>query len=164
MIWSAPISWPRDTTFKVVVAAQDKDNGRRQDPHHNRRVCHPASSHRLLTLLGVAHEDLGHAVVVELEIRHANQEGVNARLRQFVDHRYRPFVDRCIDNRYATLALFLSGLVLCAGLLLGGVVLYVVLRLRGRQADAWKFRLWFHLQSCVKDALDHESPESSCFP
>ena len=54
------------------------------------------------------------------------QEGVNKRLRHFVEKRYRPFVNRCIDYRYTTLALFLSGLVLCAGLLLGGVVRTVI--------------------------------------
>lgn len=54
------------------------------------------------------------------------QEGVNDKLRHFIKHRYSPLVERCVDNRYATLALFLSGLVLCAGLLLGGVVRTVI--------------------------------------
>ena len=54
------------------------------------------------------------------------QEGVNSRLRRFVEQRYRPMVQRCVDNRYITLSVFLSGLILCAGLLLGGVVRMVI--------------------------------------
>jgi multidrug efflux pump subunit AcrB len=50
------------------------------------------------------------------------QERVNRRLRHFIDHSYSPFVLRCVRNRYLTLAAFLSGLVLCSGLLAGGVV------------------------------------------
>ncbi len=50
------------------------------------------------------------------------QEAVNRRLRHFVEHRYRPLVVRCVANRYATLALFTSLLVLCSGLVAGGVV------------------------------------------
>ncbi len=50
------------------------------------------------------------------------QEFVNARLTNFVHNRYQPFMLRCVKNRYATLAFFLSLLVLCSGLVLGGVV------------------------------------------
>jgi multidrug efflux pump subunit AcrB len=50
------------------------------------------------------------------------QEGCNNRLRQFVEFRYLPFMQRCTANRYATLAFFLSLLILCGGLLAGGQV------------------------------------------
>ncbi|MFV0277489.1 MAG: efflux RND transporter permease subunit [Parahaliea sp.] len=50
------------------------------------------------------------------------QEAINRRLTDFVNKRYSPFVERCVRNRYLTLAIFFSGLILCAGLLAGGVV------------------------------------------
>jgi multidrug efflux pump subunit AcrB len=50
------------------------------------------------------------------------QEAVNRRLSHFVQYRYSPFMQRCVANRYATLAFFLSLLVLTAGLLAGGIV------------------------------------------
>tara|TARA_B100001540_G_scaffold281000_1_gene270757 strand:- start:1626 stop:4766 length:3141 start_codon:yes stop_codon:yes gene_type:complete len=56
-----------------------------------------------------------------LQIDHV-QEAVNRGLKHFVENRYRPFMLRCIENRYTTLAFFLALLILCSGLLLGGVV------------------------------------------
>jgi len=56
-----------------------------------------------------------------LEIDHV-QEAVNRGLRNFVEQRYKPFMLRCVQNRYTTLAFFLSLLILCGGLLSGGVV------------------------------------------
>ena len=50
------------------------------------------------------------------------QHRVNTALKAFVAHRYLPAMQACIRNRYATLAGFLALLVLCSGLLLGGVV------------------------------------------
>ncbi len=50
------------------------------------------------------------------------QEGANRRLKQFVEERYIPLMRLCVANRYATLALFLSLLILSGGLLAGGVV------------------------------------------
>lgn len=50
------------------------------------------------------------------------QEGVNNRLRSFVYGPYRRLADRCVANRYITLALFLSLLVMSIGLIAGGVV------------------------------------------
>ena len=50
------------------------------------------------------------------------QESINRRLRHFVDGRYRRLVSRCVDNRYVTLAAFLSLLIMAAGLIAGGVV------------------------------------------
>ena len=50
------------------------------------------------------------------------QEAVNKRLSNFIEDRYTPFVKLCIANRYVTLALFLSLLILAGGLLAGGVV------------------------------------------
>jgi multidrug efflux pump subunit AcrB len=50
------------------------------------------------------------------------QQEVNRLLYYFVHYRYKPFVLRCIDNRYMTLAFFLSLLVLSGGLLAGGTV------------------------------------------
>ncbi|MFV0476440.1 MAG: efflux RND transporter permease subunit [Parahaliea sp.] len=50
------------------------------------------------------------------------QVATNRRLRYFIEDHYSPFVERCIRNRYVTLASFLSMLILCSGLLVGGVV------------------------------------------
>ncbi len=50
------------------------------------------------------------------------QEAVNDKLRRFIEFRYRPMVQRCVANRYLTLAFFTSLLVLSSGLLAGGVV------------------------------------------
>ena len=50
------------------------------------------------------------------------QESVNRRLTAFVEYRYRPFMQRCVSNRYTTLAFFLSLLILSSGLLAGGAV------------------------------------------
>ncbi|MFT5711046.1 MAG: multidrug efflux pump subunit AcrB [Halioglobus sp.] len=54
------------------------------------------------------------------------QERVNRRLRQFVKNRYEPLMQYCISYRYATLAFFLSLLLLSAGLLSGGIVRTVI--------------------------------------
>ena len=50
------------------------------------------------------------------------QQHCNNRLRSFVEVSYLPFMQRCTANRYATLAFFLSLLILCGGLLAGGQV------------------------------------------
>ncbi len=50
------------------------------------------------------------------------QESINRRLSHFIDDRYTPFVERCIDHRYVTLGSFMALLILCSGLLAGGVV------------------------------------------
>ena len=60
-----------------------------------------------------------------LKIDHV-QEGVNDVLRYFVSYRYIPFVKRCVRNRYLTLAVFLSFLILCGGLVAGGVVRTII--------------------------------------
>jgi len=56
-----------------------------------------------------------------LKIDHV-QEAVNRALSKFVRRQYKPFMLRCVDNRYMTLAFFLMLLVLSAGLLAGGSV------------------------------------------
>jgi multidrug efflux pump subunit AcrB len=50
------------------------------------------------------------------------QEGINRRLAHFVEHRYQPFMLRCVNNRYTTLTIFTAMLVLCCGLVAGGLV------------------------------------------
>ncbi len=47
------------------------------------------------------------------------QQRCNGQLRRFVDLRYIPFMQRCVANRYVTLAFFCSLLILCGGLLAG---------------------------------------------
>ena len=54
------------------------------------------------------------------------QETVNGRLRQFVERRYSPLMQRCIRYRYVTLAGFIGLLILCSGLIFGGVVRTVI--------------------------------------
>lgn len=50
------------------------------------------------------------------------QEEVNWLLHHFVEYRYKPFMLKCVNNRYVTLAVFLSLLILSCGLLAGGAV------------------------------------------
>ena len=50
------------------------------------------------------------------------QEKVNRLLNYFVHYRYKPFMLKCVQNRYLTLTFFLSLLVLSVGLLAGGAV------------------------------------------
>ncbi|MFK8050219.1 MAG: efflux RND transporter permease subunit, partial [Halioglobus sp.] len=50
------------------------------------------------------------------------QEAVNRKLKGFIETRYKPFMEKCIENRYTTLAFFLSLLILSGGLIAGGVV------------------------------------------
>jgi multidrug efflux pump subunit AcrB len=50
------------------------------------------------------------------------QEEVNWLLYHFVEHRYKPFMLKCVNNRYVTLAVFMSLLILSCGLLAGGSV------------------------------------------
>ncbi|MDG1945396.1 MAG: efflux RND transporter permease subunit [Halioglobus sp.] len=50
------------------------------------------------------------------------QEKVNRLLNYFVQNRYKPFMLKCVQNRYLTLTFFLSLLVLSVGLLAGGAV------------------------------------------
>jgi multidrug efflux pump subunit AcrB len=50
------------------------------------------------------------------------QEGINRRLALFVEQRYQPFMLRCVNHRYTTLVIFTAMLVLCAGLVAGGLV------------------------------------------
>ncbi len=50
------------------------------------------------------------------------QEGVNSRLRSLVYGPYRRLVSRCVANRYITLAVFLSLLIMAVGLIAGGIV------------------------------------------
>jgi multidrug efflux pump subunit AcrB len=50
------------------------------------------------------------------------QEAVNRWLSQYVQYSYKPFMLRCVENRYLTLAFFVSLLVLSCGLLAGGIV------------------------------------------
>lgn len=54
------------------------------------------------------------------------QERINRRLKHFIEHRYTPLMQYCIANRYATLAFFLSLLLLSGGLLAGGVIRTVI--------------------------------------
>lgn len=50
------------------------------------------------------------------------QEAVNRWLNHYVQYSYKPFMLRCVENRYLTIAVFLSLLVLSCGLLAGGAV------------------------------------------
>lgn len=54
------------------------------------------------------------------------QEAVNRALKNFVEYRYQPFIKRCIRNRYMTIGVFVSALVLSVGLLAGGVIRIVL--------------------------------------
>lgn len=50
----------------------------------------------------------------------------NGHLNHFVVHYYKPFLLKCIANRYTTFAVFLAMLILVGGLVGGGIVRYVL--------------------------------------
>jgi multidrug efflux pump subunit AcrB len=54
------------------------------------------------------------------------QETVNRHLKQFIEQRYSPLMQRCIQYRYVTLAGFVGLLILCSGLISGGLVRTVI--------------------------------------
>jgi len=54
------------------------------------------------------------------------QEWTNLRLRNFVEHKYKPFVERCVRRRYLTAAAFLSMLLITVGVVAGGKVRLVL--------------------------------------
>ena len=56
-----------------------------------------------------------------LQVDHI-QEAVNRHLTNFVENRYQPMILRCVANRYITLGTFLSMLIVCGGLVSGGIV------------------------------------------
>ena len=56
-----------------------------------------------------------------LQVDHV-QEAVNRWLTHFVKHHYQPMFKRCVANRYITLGAFLSLLIVCGGLVSGGIV------------------------------------------
>ncbi|MGJ8687208.1 MAG: efflux RND transporter permease subunit, partial [Spongiibacteraceae bacterium] len=51
----------------------------------------------------------------------------NKRLNHFVESRYRPFIQRAISNRYVTGASFLAMLIITCGLVVGGIVRFVMI-------------------------------------
>lgn len=51
----------------------------------------------------------------------------NRKLREFIEKIYQPFLIRCINNRYITLAVFLSMMILIGGAVAGGLVRYVLI-------------------------------------
>jgi multidrug efflux pump subunit AcrB len=54
------------------------------------------------------------------------QDGCNEHLRNVIFNYYQPLLERCIEYRYLTFAVFLSLLILVVGLIGGGVVRYVM--------------------------------------
>ncbi|MCX2979257.1 efflux RND transporter permease subunit [Halieaceae bacterium IMCC14734] len=54
------------------------------------------------------------------------QASVNRQLKHFIHTKYRPLVEKSIDNRYMTVSIFLSMLILTIGLLAGGQVRFVM--------------------------------------
>lgn len=54
------------------------------------------------------------------------QETVNRHLKRFIEQRYSPLMQRCIQYRYVTLAGFVGLLILCSGLIAGGLVRTVI--------------------------------------
>ena len=60
---------------------------------------------------------------------HGNKEGVtewiDKKLKHFIEYKYQPLLMRAIEYRYATVALFLSTIILAVGLVGGGFVRFV---------------------------------------
>jgi multidrug efflux pump subunit AcrB len=54
------------------------------------------------------------------------QEAVNKHLKRFVKNRYRPFIAKCIEQRYMTLAVFISAFILTIGMVAGGKIRLVM--------------------------------------
>ncbi|MBU2277648.1 MAG: efflux RND transporter permease subunit [Gammaproteobacteria bacterium] len=53
------------------------------------------------------------------------REAVSAWLNRYIQQRYKPFVERCIEHRYITMTSFLGMLILMMGLMSGGFVRWV---------------------------------------
>jgi len=53
------------------------------------------------------------------------REGVSGWLNRYIQQRYKPFVERCIEYRYVTMTSFLAMLILMGGLMSGGFVRWV---------------------------------------
>lgn len=54
------------------------------------------------------------------------QRYVNMQLGLFIDQHYTPFVERCIRHRYITLTTFIALLIITMGLVVGGLIRYVL--------------------------------------
>lgn len=55
------------------------------------------------------------------------QQFCNRKLNYFVQQKYRPLLQKCIEYRYNTFAVFLAMLIITAGMVAGGVVRYVMI-------------------------------------
>ena len=53
------------------------------------------------------------------------RSGFNQKIKNFVEQRYRPFVQKCVKYRYVTLASFVALLILTVGLMASGMVRWV---------------------------------------
>jgi len=53
------------------------------------------------------------------------REAVSGWLNRYIEQRYKPFVERCIEHRYITMTSFLAMLILMGGLMSGGFVRWV---------------------------------------
>lgn len=53
------------------------------------------------------------------------REAVSGWLNRYIEQRYRPFVEKCIEHRYVTMTSFLAMLILMGGLMSGGFVRWV---------------------------------------
>lgn len=53
------------------------------------------------------------------------REAVSGWLNRYIEQRYKPFVERCIEHRYITMTSFLAMLILMVGLMSGGFVRWV---------------------------------------
>ena len=74
----------------------------------------------------LAHMNTGLFRWIKLDWQDRMQLRVNEKLLEFVETRYRPFVEKAIRNRYTTFAYFLAALILTIGLVGGGWVRYVM--------------------------------------
>ncbi|MDG1938227.1 MAG: efflux RND transporter permease subunit [Pseudomonadales bacterium] len=84
---------------------------------------------KLILPAHIAHSRLTRLPLLDVISERTNRfsERTNVRLNQFIDQLYLPFLRRCIANRYTTLATFIAGLILTAGIVVSGIVLLVVM-------------------------------------
>ncbi len=83
---------------------------------------------KLILPAHIAHSRLTRIPLLDFLSRHSDRVSAktNLALKHFVETHYLPFLTRCIELRYTTVASFVAALILAAGVVLSGIVLLVV--------------------------------------
>lgn len=77
---------------------------------------------KLILPAHLAHTEIGSQPKSKRSLLEKYQEWVAARLLLFIKNVYKPVLLKALENRYATVALFFSALIISAGIVIGGIV------------------------------------------